>query len=152
VRRKRVISVALMFGAMMFLWSGFLAPAIAQGEIEEYEASSPGSEDKDAPSVPMTAELQTACNSAKASAKENHSSTGYMVGGFLCGVFGFALALMSKPDPPAEALLGKSGDYVLIYTNCYQEVAKKKNVSASCSGWVAGAAVALLIQSSSSSS
>jgi len=39
------------------------------------------------------------------------------------------LAYLLKPDPPAQALMGKSSEYVLGYTDGYKDKARDKNAT-----------------------
>jgi hypothetical protein len=59
----------------------------------------------------------------------------WLLGGALCGIFGVAGAYFIKPKPPTEPLLGKSAEYVLGYTEGYQNKARGKNAGYACGGW-----------------
>lgn len=77
--------------------------------------------------------------------KDAKESPGHIILGLFCGIFGFLIAYISKPVPPADKLVGKSPEYVRCYTESYQERARKKNVQNACSGWLVGAALVMLI-------
>lgn len=97
--------------------------------------------------VIVTAQEDTTstCQTAKNDAKENHGSGGYQAAGFFCGIFGFILATASDPKTPAARLVGKSPEYVSIYSNCYESVAKKQNVKSACGGWLMGTAAVIFV-------
>lgn len=59
----------------------------------------------------------------------------WLLGGALCGLFGVIGAYFIKPSPPTEAMLGKSAEYVMGYTDGYQNKARNKNVGYACGGW-----------------
>jgi len=93
-------------------------------------------------------DYQMICATAEADAEEDEGgATGYGIGGFLCGIFGWLFATISKPKPPASRLVGKSETYVAAYSDCYEAKAKSIRTHAACMGWVAGAVVSLLILS-----
>ena len=48
--------------------------------------------------------------------------------GFLFGVLGVGAAYVMTPAVPPERLLGKSPDYVIFYTDAYQETIRTKRV------------------------
>ena len=54
-----------------------------------------------------------------------------------CGICGAGAAYLIKPKPPAANLVGKSGDYVLGYTEGYQNKARNQNTMWACGGWLA---------------
>jgi hypothetical protein len=55
------------------------------------------------------------------------------------GVFGVAVACFGTPNAPipAHALIGKSSDYVLSYTERYQNETRSINAGNACDGWAA---------------
>jgi hypothetical protein len=59
----------------------------------------------------------------------------WILGGVLCGIFGVAGAYFIKPSPPTEALIGKSAEYVMGYTEGYQNKGRNKNAGYACGGW-----------------
>ena len=61
----------------------------------------------------------------------------WLLAGAGCGVFGFGAALLTAPNPPTQALVGKSSNYVLGYTEGYKKKAKGQNVLYAGIGWVA---------------
>ena len=61
----------------------------------------------------------------------------WILGGALCGIFGVAGAYFIKPSPPTESLIGKSAEYVMGYTEGYQNKSRQKNAAYACGGWAA---------------
>ena len=70
--------------------------------------------------------------------------------GFCIGCFGFLAASAVEPNPPATKLIGKSPEYVAIYTDAYKRKAKRIQQTHACTGWVVGAAVAVMVNLSMS--
>ena len=65
----------------------------------------------------------------------------WVLAGAGCGIFGVGAAYFMKPSPPAQALVGKSADYVLGYTDGYQNKARNANAGYACGGWAAFIAI-----------
>ena len=63
------------------------------------------------------------------------SSMNWFLAGAGCGVITFAYAVVDTPQVPTTRLLGKSPDYINIYTVEYQSKAKTKRITNSCLGW-----------------
>ncbi len=61
----------------------------------------------------------------------------WFLAGAGCGIFGVGAAYISKPAPPAQALVGKSAEYVIGYTQGYQNKARNTNMGYACGGWAA---------------
>lgn len=101
------------------------------------------------PQEPSAADI---IRQAESDADADESGTIYGVGGFLCGIFGWLLATLSSPDVPAARLVGKSSNYVVMYSDAYKRKAKSNRTNAACIGWGIGSAVSLAIILSSSSS
>lgn len=71
----------------------------------------------------------------------------WLVAGLGCGCFGLGFAYLSKPEPSAQALIGKSTEYNLGYREGYQSKAKAKNITYAGIGWLVW--VAILVGASS---
>ena len=69
----------------------------------------------------------------------------WILAGAGCGIFGAGAAYLIKPSPPAHALIGKSTEYVLGYTEGYKNKARSENTKWACSGWLLSFAVLLLV-------
>ncbi|MCF7911334.1 MAG: hypothetical protein K9M99_02310 [Candidatus Cloacimonetes bacterium] len=61
----------------------------------------------------------------------------WILAGCGCGLFGVLGAILIKPNPPAQKLIGKSNDYVLGYTEAYKKAASGKNTGYAFGGWAA---------------
>lgn len=82
---------------------------------------------------------------AETDARADQSGFGYGVGGFLCGIFGWLFATLSSPDVPAARLVGKSSNYVVVYSEAYKSKAKSIRTRAACTGWGIGALATVAI-------
>lgn len=60
----------------------------------------------------------------------------WFLAGVGCGIIGVGIAYLVKPSPPAAALIGKSSEYVLGYTDGYQNKSRSKNATYACGGWL----------------
>ena len=72
-------------------------------------------------------------------------NAGWMLGGFLCGIFGVGGAYFVEPSPPIHLLMGKSTDYVMGFTEGYKKETKKKNVQYASIGCLGGVVFNLLM-------
>ena len=61
----------------------------------------------------------------------------WALAGCACGIFGVAAAYLIKPTPPAAALIGRSSEYIMGYTEGYQNKSRNKNAMYACGGWAA---------------
>ena len=100
---------------------------------------------EEAEAAETTTGVSDACTAGQEDAKTFNSGVGFVAAGFLCGIFGFGSAAIYTPKPPAERVVGKSADYVVMYSSCYEKEAKNKNMKMACIGWAVGAAVTLAI-------
>lgn len=63
----------------------------------------------------------------------------WFVGGLVCGLFAVLYCLgIESPTPPSSALVGKSSDYVLGYTEGYRSKTRQKDAVYAAAGWAAG--------------
>jgi len=74
----------------------------------------------------------------------------WVLAGLGCGVIGAGAAYMTKPSPPSTAILGKSTEYIMGYTEGYQNKARKQNAMYACGGWAAWVVIYLALISSAS--
>ena len=63
------------------------------------------------------------------------SAMNWFLAGAGCGVITFAYAAVDTPQVPVTHLIGKSPDYIAVYTTEYQAKAKNKRIKNSCLGW-----------------
>ncbi len=64
-----------------------------------------------------------------------------IAGNLPLGAIAIGGAYVYQPAPPADRLLGKSAEYVTIYTDTYQAKARSLRLSAAAKGALGGAAV-----------
>ena len=67
--------------------------------------------------------------------RDGKGNAAWILGGVGCGIIGVGVAYLNKPSPDASTLLGKSPEYVLCYTEAYQNKARGKNAGYACIGW-----------------
>jgi hypothetical protein len=72
----------------------------------------------------------------------------WLLAGFGCNCLGVLAAYMVKPNPPTYALVGKSSDYVMGYTEGYQKKSKNKNANYAWLGCAANALVSIALSPS----
>ena len=96
-----------------------------------------------APQIALSAEMDDARMAAEADAKSDVSSWLWLGAGCLFNLLGVGAAYVILPSPPASRLLGKSHEYVAVYTDSYQAAARNiqvKNALIGCGlsavGWV----------------
>ena len=88
-----------------------------------------------------SSEIQQATEDARRDVSLNVSSVAWGAAGFVCSCFAPAYALLSMPEVPVGALLGKPPVYVDAYTRVYQQNAKRQRIQASVIGCAVGSAV-----------
>lgn len=91
--------------------------------------------------IPETQQQQNPVLDAEAAAERDVDKTMWLALGCLLGVFGLAAAYLIAPNPPAQALLGKSPEYIAVYTDAYRKEGKKLQGSKALIGCLAGTAV-----------
>ena len=79
-----------------------------------------------------------ACTDAKLDAQEDIDAKLWIGAGCLFGLLGVGAAYIIKPSPPMSRLLGKSPDYVAVYTACYKDEGKKIQVKSAVKGCMLG--------------
>lgn len=77
--------------------------------------------------------------------RDGTGNPAWVLAGLGCGIFGLGAAYLIKPSPDAGALLGKSSEYVMCYTDAYQEKAKGKNAMYAGIGCLVGAVISLAV-------
>lgn len=105
-------------------------------------------------------DASTACVDAEQQAQSDITSSTWFIIGCLAGLVGYLIAL-SEPYPPATKLLGKSPEYVAMYTDCYRRKGKEIKSKNALYGMLTGygclaafyiVAIVILTSESSSSS
>lgn len=82
-----------------------------------------------------------ACMAAQAAADRDINTTLWFGAGCLFGIFGLGAAYVIEPSPSATSLLGKSPEYVAVYTDCYRDGAQKIQKSKAMTGCLVGTGV-----------
>ena len=70
-----------------------------------------------------------------------------VVGCLFCGLPAIGVAYISQPSPPAARLMGKSPEYVMLYTQTYKEKIRSHQVMGATIGCVGGSIVAAFVWS-----
>jgi len=87
------------------------------------------------------------CTEAQADAERDVNALLWMGVGCILGPVGILIGYLAAPSPPLFRIMGKSSNYVMQYTACYQEKAKSvqgTNSLIGC-GILAGAYVILYL-------
>jgi len=80
--------------------------------------------------VPILAQqAENAALLAQEQARRDVNATTWFIIGFFLGIVGYALAYLIVPNPPSSALVGKSPEYVAIYSDAYREEGKRIQTS-----------------------
>jgi hypothetical protein len=69
----------------------------------------------------------------------------WFVVGCLLGLVGWLIAYIVEPNPPATRLLGKSADYVAVYTDAYKKAGKSAQATRALGGCIVGEAASILL-------
>jgi hypothetical protein len=86
--------------------------------------------------VPALAQVADECWQGKADGERDAKGNPlWILAGLGCGIFGAGAAYLAKPSPPTYALMGKSSQYVLCYTEAYQSKSRWKNTGYAFLGW-----------------
>jgi heme O synthase-like polyprenyltransferase len=75
---------------------------------------------------------------AQAQAQIDVSTSTWFIVGCLFGAAGYVAALLIIPNPPVSVLLGKSSDYVAVYTDAYKRQAKSIQSQKALTGCLIG--------------
>jgi len=84
---------------------------------------------------------ERATRDAEAQAKLDVSTSTWFVIGCLFGAAGYVAALLIIPSPPASVLLGKSPNYIAVYTDSYKQQAKKIQSNKALTGCLIGTGI-----------
>ena len=66
--------------------------------------------------------------------------------GCLLGCTGWLIAYMIEPNPPATRLLGKSPEYIAVYSDAYKKEAKKIQAQKALQGCLVGTLLTVMLQ------
>lgn len=92
----------------------------------------------------LAQEAGDACLVAKRDAEREVSSTLWFMMGCLFGVFGVGAAYLFAPAPHVTGLVGKSAEYVAVYTDCYKDQGRNYQTRKAFTGCLIWTVVAAL--------
>lgn len=68
-----------------------------------------------------------------------------VIGCLFCGLPTILVASIYQPTPPAARLMGKSPEYIMLYTQTYKEKVKSRQIRDATIGCIGGSIVAALV-------
>lgn len=86
-------------------------------------------------------EANQARRAAEQAATAATNKTLWFIVGCLGGVTALLVAYIYSPNPPSSALLGKSPQYVAVYTDTYKETVRRIQTKQAMNGCLAGLGV-----------
>jgi hypothetical protein len=92
------------------------------------------------PTIIIAEETEDACIQAQIDVERNVNGPLWFGVGCLFGVFGWGAAYLLPPSPSPVNLMGKSSEYVMVYTSCYKEKGKSIQANKALIGCLAWAA------------
>lgn len=98
-----------------------------------------------APSVALAQETTDPCVQGRIDAEREVDTPLWFAAGCLFGILGIGAAYVLEPSPSAMGLVGKSADYVAVYTECYQDKGRSEQTRKAFLGCLAGVALDALI-------
>lgn len=94
-----------------------------------------------APGTAIAQETIDPCVQAQLDAEREVDTPLWFAAGCLFGIFGIGAAYLLEPSPSAMGLVGKSADYVAVYTECYQSKGRSEQTSKAFVGCLTGTAL-----------
>lgn len=95
--------------------------------------------------MPILCQQADVASIARADAERNVNGTTWFIIGVFLGVIGYLVAMLAPPKAPASALIGKSADYIAVYSQVYEETGKKIQMSKAMTGCLVGTGVQLVL-------
>lgn len=86
----------------------------------------------------QNSELADAVATAEQDAKADVNQRAWGVVGFLCGAYTVAVAFTMQPPPPASRFVGKSPEYIRIYTQTYKAKVRSRQTGPAVLGCLGG--------------
>ncbi len=90
-----------------------------------------------------TEDLASACNDGRADAERNVGGVWFFAG--CLGIIGVLIAFLVEPTPPSMKIMGKSPQYIAMYTDCYRSAGKSAQGKKAVTGCLVIAAVEVVI-------
>jgi hypothetical protein len=119
------LGVVGIVSAAMVMIPIFEHPAAAQSSWEppaqqQWSAPPPGGAPVYAPPPPV--DTARAVMEATQDAQADNNAVLWFFAGCLLGLIGVIIAAVADPSPPAARMMGKSPEYLAVYTNTYRSV------------------------------
>ena len=95
--------------------------------------------------VILAQEVATACIDAERLAESDINGTTWFAIGCFLGILGWVIGLVADTSPPATQLMGKSPEYVAIFTDCYKKKAKSIKSNNALYGCLVGTTVSVVL-------
>ncbi len=92
----------------------------------------------------LAQDVAMACMDAERQAESDVNGTTWFIIGCLIGWVGWLIGSMSDASPPAGQLLGKSPEYVAVYSDCYKKKAKDIKSTQALYGCLVGTGVVVI--------
>lgn len=93
------------------------------------------------PVVALAEDAGDACMQAQIDAERDVNTPLWLGAGCLFGIFGVGAAYLIEPSPSAIGLMGKSSEYVMVYTDCYKDKGRSVQTNKALIGCLVGAGV-----------
>jgi len=90
-------------------------------------------------------ELANACAQGELDAQTDVNGTLWGAIGFFFSILGIVAAYLIEPAPPAARLVGKSQEYIQVYTDCYKRKGKSVQGKKAITGFVVGILVGIAL-------
>ncbi len=97
------------------------------------------------PVIVLAQDAGDACLQAQMDAERDVTGPLWFGAGCLFGILGVGAAYLIEPSPSAMSLLGKSPEYVAVYTNCYKNKGSSIQTKNAWTGCLIGAATETVI-------
>ena len=120
--------------------------AQATSDAKQMSQAAPVSQTTSTSAMSGSGSVAQAQSDAEMDAKADvHGGTWFIVG-CLLGVVGWIVAYVIEPNPPATRLLGKSAEYVAVYSDAYKREGKKVQSQKALVGCLVGTAVTAIVE------
>ena len=91
--------------------------------------------------IPVLCQQEDAAAQARADVERNVNGGTWLLIGILLGAVGYVIALAVPPKAPAAGLIGKSPDYVAVYSDTYSQAGKKIQMKKALTGCLIGTGI-----------
>jgi hypothetical protein len=137
-------SVVAIVSAAMVMIPMFEHPACAQQQWAPPAQQQWSPPPAGAPAyAPPPVDTSRATMEATQDAQADNNGVLWFFAGCLLGLIGVVIALVAEPTPPAARLMGKSPEYLAIYTQTYKSEGKSAQLRSAL--WGLGTAVVVVV-------